>query len=192
MTEKRTPKVTVRNRGADVQESLESGHIGLDDAAAIIKRRLEGGNPFSAGGSREIKLKVPGMICRWFNSAKSPDHIWRTKHEMGWQPVVDTMLAEPDQLGGYETQGGNVVRGERGAEHLMYMKAEDYALIQRKKTEANEASFGSSKKTKADIVRAAESALGEQAADFIEGNVFGEVTDMTETRTLGQDESIPE
>lgn len=190
MTDKK-PTVTVRNRGAEVQEALASGHLGLDDAASIIRRRLEGANPFSAGGSREIQLKTPGMVCRWFNSAKGPDHVWRARTQLGWTPVMETMLAEPEQLGGYQTEGGRVVRGERGNEHLMCMRKEDYQLIQRKKTEVNEAAFGSTKRTKDEIVRAAEAALGDEAASFIEGQVFGDVTDMTERRSLDDGAELP-
>ena len=69
----------------------------------------------------------------------------------------------------------------------MYMREEDYNLLQMAKTDASDRSMGSSKKTKADIVKAAETAMGDEAAQFIQDNVFGEVTDSVERTQLDHD-----
>lgn len=191
MPDQKLPKVTVRTRGSDVQESLQSGQVGLDEAAAVIRRRLESGSAFAQGGSLPIRLKNPNLVCRWFNAEKGPDHLWRAKNVGGWAPVTEDMVEDLEQLGGYNLVDGTAIaRGERSRERLMCMPSDAYAQIQAMKTAANDASIGSSKKTKADIVQAASVALGDEAASFLEHQTFGEITDSVERATL--DHEIPD
>lgn len=184
------PKVTVSNRGADIQEQLQSGQTDVQGAADIIRQRLESSQPFTAGGSIPIKLKNPNLICRWFNAAKSADHIWRAKNRLGWLPVTPDMVVDPEQLGGANTsETGTIVRGERGMEHLLYMDKASFAKIQSAKTASNDRMLGS-KRTKADIAQAASLELGDEASEWIDKHLIGDVEDSLERTTL--DHSIPE
>lgn len=110
MTEKRRPRVSIR------------------------ERRIQ--NPFGEP-SADIPLKDQLMTPRWFNEDARPGQIARAK-DLGWEPVTEEMVANTDRLGAYEKgAAGEVLRGERGREHLMYMPKDDRLAIQDAKTAEN-------------------------------------------------------
>lgn len=100
---------------------------------------------------------------------------------LGWQPVRVEQLADAEQLGGFETNAaGEVVRGERGQERLMYMRKDVFEQIQRAKTARNMQGMGNAAATRADIVNRAGSELGAEAADKLNTGLIGRVVDGKE------------
>lgn len=101
---------------------------------SVLERRLQ--NPFGEP-SAPVRLKTPGLIARWFNSAIRPDAFWRAR-ELGWEGVTPDMIVDLQQIGFYtKSMDGYVARGERGQEVLMYMPEDDYKQIQAAKTAKN-------------------------------------------------------
>lgn len=136
----------------------------------ILERRAQGIGVYGTG-SPSITLKEDGWECRWFNSEISPDHVWRAKNQKGWEPVRPAELADPEQIGGFQTSpDGFVVRGEKGREVLLKMPSEYRQRIERQKVKANIAAMDPHRQ-KADLAQAAGKAMGDEAGSFIDKNV---------------------
>lgn len=145
----------------------------------ILERRLL--HPIGLS-SVAIDLKDPSLVCRWFNSAKASDQIWRAK-QAGWEPVRVDDLADPDQVGGFtQSPEGHVTMGDRGTIRLMSMPRQYRDLIEIAKAKFNARHMGDPVATKNDVVNAAGGQLGDQAADFIHRrvNIVGGVKDQHE------------
>ena len=143
----------------------------------ILERRAQGIGVHGTGSPR-IDLKEPGWECRWFNSEVSPDHIWRAKNQKGWENVTPAELADPEQIGGFQTSAdGFVVRGERGREVLLKMPLDYRKRIEAAKAKANIANMDPHKQ-KSDVVNAAGAVLGDQTASLMDKqmSVIGSIT----------------
>lgn len=141
----------------------------------VLNRRLQ--SPFGAP-SAQVHLKEAGWSCRWFNSAVSADHVYRSKQN-GWQPVRPSELVDPEQIGGFEVSpDGFVTRGEKGQEVLMKLPESWREQIATKKAERNVENMKMGR-AKQDVATAAGRALGDQAGEFINDNVtmVGDVKD---------------
>jgi hypothetical protein len=146
---------------------------------SVLERRLQ--NPFGQP-SRQILLKDPSLIPRWFNSAVIADKIWIAK-EQGWTPVKADDLAEADQIAQFKIGvNGYVCRGEREQEVLMCMPKDDYWKIQRAKSNVNIERMKRPGATKAEVADAAGRKLGDQAGSALNANmrVVGDVVDQYE------------
>jgi hypothetical protein len=136
----------------------------------ILERRAQGIN-VHGGGSPTIRLTEPGWECRWFNSEISPDHVWRAKHQKGWEPVVPAELADPEQVGGFQVSpDGFVVRGEKGREVLLKMPSDYRKKIEAQKIAQNNRNMDPHRQ-KADVANAAGKAMGDEAGSFIDKHV---------------------
>jgi len=146
---------------------------------SVLERRLQ--HPFGEP-SAPIDLKDRSMECRWFNAATGADHIWRAKRK-GWANVRPDDVQDLEQIGGYAVDvSGFIVRGERGQEVLMQMPRDDRRQIEFAKARLNTKNMGNPIATKNEIVEAASSQLGDEAADFLHhsGKVSGSVRDSYE------------
>lgn len=146
---------------------------------SVLERRLQ--NPFGQP-SAEIRLKDPNLIPRWFNSGIFADKIWQAR-ENGWEGVRPEHLSDPEQVGHFKVSAnGFVCRGEREQEVLMCMPRDAFHAIQQAKTKANIDLMKRPGAVKNDVVNAASSKLGDQAADFINrtARVVGDVHDSFE------------
>jgi hypothetical protein len=169
------PDIQVSEKAEEIQESIRTTKS-LDAAADIVKQRLAAG--VFQSPSRPIRLKDNSLVCRWFNSDKSSDHIWRAKNVQGWVSVTPDMLADPDQVGGYTVSPtGSVVRGQRGSEHLMCMDRDLLAQVARAKEGKHNETIGNPAKIKSDLANHMAATHGSEAGDFVHRNVIGEVTD---------------
>lgn len=138
-------------------------------------------NPFNEP-SAPILLKDSSRECRWFNAATATDHIWRSKRK-GWDQVRLTDVVDLEQIGGYnKSPEGFITRGERGHEVLMSMPKVVRTRIQLEKTKQNLRNVGNPNGTKAEVVQAASSKLGDEAANFLDQHMgpVGTVTDSYE------------
>lgn len=146
---------------------------------SVLERRLQ--NPFGQP-SAEIRLKDANLIPRWFNTTIFADKIWQAG-ENGWTKVMPDMLADPEQVGHFKIgASGAVCRGEREQEVLMCMPRDAFHEIQKAKTRVNNEMMRRPGAVKNDIVNAASSKLGDQAADFLNrtARVVGDVHDSYE------------
>lgn len=147
---------------------------------SVLERRLQ--NPFGEP-SIPIQLKDPSLLCRWFNGALSSDKIWRAKHVKGWQLVKPEMIVDMDQIGGYTLGVDNTItRGERGQEVLLCMPRDDFDQIMMAKTQHNLRNMGNPAGMKQEILEAAGTQLGDEAASFLNQKIraVGGVTDQYE------------
>lgn len=149
----------------------------------IVQRRLE--NPFG-GAALSIPCKAkdrqnqPLYVFRIVNGAITPDHVWRTKSQKGWEfATPDLIDGQPEDFG-FESRDGRLVRGDRGQEVLMVMHRDDYHAIQGAKAARNSAAV-SAKATKQAIVQEASEKLGDEPADFLNRSIRNiEITDARE------------
>lgn len=146
---------------------------------SVLERRLQ--NPFGEP-SAPVDLKDKSRECRWFNAAKTTDHIWRAKQK-GWEPVKPDDVVDLDMIGGYVLDAsGFITRGERGQEILMSMPKEWRQQIAMAKTRENLKNMGNPNATKRDVVEAASKQLGDQAASYLQDHIgpVGQVVDSYE------------
>jgi len=168
------PDVQVSIQSQAVQEELLKTKD-LDKAKKIVMDRLRAG--VFQSPSHPIRLKDPRMRCRWFNTLKGSNHLWRAKNYQGWTAVTPDMLADPDQVGGYSVQNGEVVRGANGAEHLMCMDKDLYRMVEQAKEGKAVETLGNPAKLKHDLATHMGATHGAEAGDFVNRNIIGEVTD---------------
>ena len=167
------PAVTVSERQAEPQEKMYQGE--LDEAQKLIDARL--GRQVFDHTSQAIRFKDPSLVGMWFNEAISPQQIYKAKMN-GWLMATIDMIENTDLLGVFSVNSSNeVVRGQRGEEHLGYMTKENRRRIDQAKTAENDRRIGIKADT-ADIQGAMASQFGAQAADQIK--VVGGVTDSVE------------
>lgn len=143
---------------------------------AVLERRIQ--NPFGID-SVPIALKEDGWTVYWCNTTRSADRLWHMK-QRGWTDVLESEVADHEQLGTYTVQGGVVCRGERGQERLMKMPTADYKRIQWAKTERN---FEMMRRGmgKDAVAQAAAQKFGDQAGEFIgKAHMTGTVVDKYE------------
>lgn len=170
------PDITVSNRQAEPQEELYAGD--LDQAEKLIERRLERGIfDYTTG---RIQFKNPTLLGRWFNEGVNSQQIYRARQK-GWLPARPDMIVDLDQLGLYSLNpAGEIVRGQRGEEHLMFMTKANYERVMAAKTNANLKRMGSTSRVKEDLADTAGQQLGPEAADWVHRHVVGEVIDSYE------------
>jgi len=129
---------------------------------SVIERRLQ--NPFGTS-SIPITLKTAGEhVVRVVNSELRSGRIHEMTHAKGWTFVTPDEIDGTADEYGLEVKNGRLVRGERGQEVLMKMGAEDFAAVQRAKSNRNLSDMGASK-TKSLIVKRAEDIGGDEAAE---------------------------
>ncbi len=135
---------------------------------SVLERRLQ--NPFGEP-SQTVRFKRPGLIGRWFNDAARPGQVHRGK-ELGWHPVTPDMVEDLDAIGAHDINvAGQIVRGERGQEVLMWMPEADYREIQMAKTRENRRLMGDPVRQKHEVVQAASRQLGDEGADFLDRTI---------------------
>lgn len=135
---------------------------------SIVDRRLASGSVFAAS-SRPIPLVEPEMWeLRIVNTQISDQRLWEVQADKGW------VYAEPSDIAvdvtelGLRIQDGRIVRGTQGHEVLMKMPKGEYRkIVKMKDAENRKRTFGDKNKHKQDIVNAAASELGDQAASFL-------------------------
>jgi len=152
---------------------------------SVIERRLQSGSALQVG-STSIPLKDSTYVIRWENGEIAPDHIWRCINVLGWEYVLPEDVACPLEEVGAKAMENRVVRGERGREVLLKMKASDYKKVQKLKTQENLRVTFDKKKVKDAVVGAVASEHGDEAAEFIHKNVMT-VTDSRERVPLNED-----
>lgn len=162
-----------------VAKTDPSGAVNDPIRIKVLERRLQ--NPFGEP-SAPIAFKDPRKVGRWFNGSIVADKVWRAKHN-GWTIAVPDDVEDLDQIGGYALNpSGQITRGERGQEVLMWMYAEDRAQIQWAKTQQNLKDMRDFDKQKQEMVQAAAAKFGGEAGDYLNKRVgpVGGVTDNYE------------
>lgn len=135
---------------------------------SILERRIQ--NPFGEP-SQSVRFKDNRLTARWFNDAARSGQIFRAK-ELGWNDVTQDMIQDMNSLGNHELNpAGQIVRGERGQEVLMWMPTKDFKEIQMAKDRKNRQLMGDPVAQKNEIVAAAGLQLGDQAASFLNDEV---------------------
>lgn len=177
-----------------VKESIASDPVSAGNKPAkaarvkVLERRLQ--NPFGEE-SAPVRFKEKGKIGRWFNGSIVADKVWRAKNN-GWSLVFPDDIADLDQIGGHSVSvTGNIVRGERGQEVLMWMYDDDFKQIQWAKTKKNMSDMKDFDKEKLRMINAAAAKFGGEAADFLNKRVgpVGGVTDSYERIERRPDEA---
>lgn len=139
----------------------------------IVERRLAnpfGGSSLAIPCTQKDRKNQPLFIFRVVNGAITPDHVWRTKNQKGWEFATPEMIDGNPEDFGFEARNGRLVRGDRGQEVLMAMHRDDYDAIQQAKSERNSAMV-SAKATKQAIVERASSELGDEPANFLNRSI---------------------
>ena len=146
---------------------------------SVIERRLAAPSVFRTS-SAPIPLKDTKWMVRWENSAIGTDHIYRIVNDLGWEYAAAADLdCSVDEIGAQE-RDGRVVRGDKGAEVLVKMRKADYKSVQAKKDRENrEQAFGKKSLQQA-VVSGVAAEHGEQAAEFMAGQV--KAITVTDTR----------
>lgn len=146
----------------------------------VLARRLSGN--VHGSGLRKIPLKEPHKWQTYIgNNYNSDDDLYRIVHELGWLPLQPEDLAcKPEEIGFRLSEDGHLVRGSQGREMLFKMDKADYAALQAKQTEANNATIGRPQKTKEAAANAVAAVHGPEAADFVHKHFVGTVTDTQE------------
>lgn len=151
---------------------------------SVIERRLRDPYGTERGSGPLIRLKDDPAGAqwqlRWVNADMSGRYYTMT-NEKGWVPVERAeLLAETDIYDLSASTDGLVRRGEKGREILMKMKRADFEAIQRAKVAYREGRLRSPEKAKSDLVEAAGRQVGDQAAEYLQSHVVGDVTLGTE------------
>ena len=132
---------------------------------SVIDRRLK--SPFGLP-SRDIPLtgEKRGWVVRTFCSdAEHPNRHYDAVHRLGWVPLTaEDVAVSVESLGFVKAPDGRIVRGPNGQEVLMAMRAEDFARIQRAKTDANLRSLKGSA-VREEVAQATAKEHGDQAGD---------------------------
>lgn len=135
--------------------------IAADTLVEVWERRFL--NP-NQRGSNEVKLKAPGVVCRWINTMIDGRY-HRAVYDQGWQPVPVALLSDPSSIPDlYKHPHGIVARGERGKEVLMMMPEAVFEKIRRRKAELNVAA---TRKMRTELAEAAANKFGPEAGDFV-------------------------
>ena len=142
----------------------------------VLDRALQ--SPFGVSAP-EIKLKNPGLICRWCNTELGNGAQLFKTSEAGYLKVKPEYLADPETFQFNVSPDGYVVRGVRGQEILMYTTVEH--AKQRAAIKVSE-NLRRMRQTKTEMVEAAGKQLGDQAADYLNrtGRAVGHIEDSYE------------
>lgn len=137
---------------------------------SVIERRLAAPSVFRTS-SAPIPLKDTKWVVRWENSSIGPDHIYRVINDLGWEYASpDDLDCSIDEIGA-QARDGRVVRGDKGTEVLVKMRKADFKSVQAKKDRENrEQAFGKKAINQA-VVSGVAAEHGEQAAEFMAGQV---------------------
>jgi len=136
---------------------------------SVIERRLQSQSALQEG-SVALPLTDSQWVVRWENSQIRPDHLWHVINVLGWEYAEPSDLACPLEEVGAVARDNRVVRGERGSEVLVKMRASHYTQLQWKKAQENLKRI-SPTKTKSTVAEAVGQTHGDQAAAFIEGRM---------------------
>ncbi len=169
------PDVTVTDRRTEPQDAMLAGD--LEKAQKLIDARLQRGVLDHVSGG--VKFKDPSLVGRWWNQAINTQQIYQARQK-GWLPATPGMIADLELLGVYTVNdAGHIVRGERGLEHLMFMSQENANRIAQAKTAENARRLGG-KAAKDDVATTVGLEHGDQAGEFVDRHVTGEIDDHVE------------
>lgn len=133
---------------------------------SVIERRLQGPSVFQAG-SQPVPLVDDSYVVRWTNSEIHTDHAWQRINIQGWAYAEPQDIACPLDEIGAQARDGRVVRGERGKEVLVKMKASDFKKLKAHKQRENIKVTFDKAKVKSAMVAGVASEHGDEAASFI-------------------------
>ncbi len=149
---------------------------------AVLERRLQ--NVFGEP-SMSVTFKDKTLSARWFNDAARPGQIYRAQ-QLGWEPATPDMIVNMKAIGSHEINpAGQVTRGERGQELLMYMPSQDRHAIQAAKTAENNRRMRSPGAQRTELLEAV-GHHNPETADFMDKRVSMNVEthDFIETRKI--------
>jgi hypothetical protein len=143
---------------------------------SVLERRLQ--YPFGEP-AKEVQLKDRNVKPRWFNDAAQNGQVYRSK-QLGWRDVTLDMVADRDSLGFHTVNAaGQITRGPRGEEVLMWMPEDDWKQIQFAKARVNLDRMKDTNREAQEMINAAGNHLGSEAADFLEEQTKRSVTVRT-------------
>lgn len=149
---------------------------------AALARRLGPGGKIFAGGSTPIPIAEPGWQVRWFNGDIHEGRHYQAVHELGWEPLRPEHLSvKPEECGLRVNESGFLVRGTRGNELLCRMPIQDYAEIQRRKTDANNREIGRPSQVKEAVANHVATQAGDEGGQFVKDHFVGSVEDRVGT-----------
>lgn len=143
----------------------------------VLERGLQ--NPFGLP-STPVELLDPQFQTHWCNTGINAGQ-YAKYLDAGYLPVRPEYLKEPERCPHTVSPDGYVARGARCEEVLMYSLKDHIKKRQWEKAKRNIAAM-SADRTKADLVDAAGSKLGAQAAEYLHSHVkpVGTVRDQYE------------
>ncbi len=153
------------------------------ERSEILERRLA--NPFG-GGALEIPCKLkdrknkPLLVFRIVSGDIGPDHVYRAVKVKGWEFAQPEDIDGDPQDYGFEFRNNRLVRGTRGQDVLMKMRAVDFAAVQQAKSDKNSSALKGRAQKQA-IVEGAGREIGDEGATFLERSIQNvEITDTRE------------
>ena len=132
----------------------------------VLERGLQ--NVFGLPSAR-IDLKDPELETHWCNSA-IPNQL-RKYADAGYLKVRPEMLKDADQVSHVVSPDGYVTTGQRGEEILMYTLKTHITRRQREKVRVNMERMHDLSRQKTEMVEAAATKLGAEAADYLNDRV---------------------
>jgi hypothetical protein len=146
----------------------------------VLARRLASGR-LNGSGNRDLPLKEPK---RWYtrldNTLADEQMFYRMTQEMGYQPLTaEDLSCTPEEAGFRVNELGHLVKGARGEEMAFKMSWEDRRQLEAAMTDANMKGIGSASKVKRDMVEAAGSQMGSEAAEYLD-SLDGSVSDVVQ------------
>jgi len=174
---------TPEQADAEIAALAQEGMKKRRPRTAVLERRLQ--NVFGEP-SMSVRFKDQSLVGRWFHDDPSrAGQIYRAE-QLGWEAVTPDMILNIKTIGAHEINpAGQVVRGERGREVLMYMPREDREQIQAAKTSENNRRMRSGAVQRTELLEA----MGQKnadTADFLDKRVKMNVDthDFVETRQI--------
>lgn len=146
---------------------------------SVLERRLQ--NPFGEPSS-EIRWKRRDIIGHWINDDVKHGQVYRAK-TLGWEPATPDMIEDIDSLGAHDLNpAGQITRGPRGQEVLMWMPTEDYQRIQMAKTRVNLERMRDTTSEQHAMLNSMAAKLGAESADNAAGAIrrYQTTTDLKE------------
>jgi hypothetical protein len=173
---------TPEQADAEIAALAQEGMKKKRPRTAVLERRLQ--NVFGEP-SMAVQFKDRSLAARWFNDAARPGQIYRAQ-QLGWEPATPDMIVDMKAIGAHDINpAGQVTRGERGQELLMYMPQADRIQIQAAKTAENNRRMRSGAVQRTELLEA----VGQhnpETADFMDKRVTMNVDtkDFVETRQI--------
>lgn len=163
---------------------VESPRVTVIKRSDIIERRLQ--NPLG-GSSQPIPCRLTDRkgkpLLEFYIADRTlrPDYLRYMIQDRGWEYATVEDIDGPPEDFGFENRDGRLVRGERGNEVLLKMRAVDRAAVLKAQSDWNRRQALGVKENKQTIVERASSELGDEGADFLHRNLRElEITDTME------------